>query len=232
MSKKDDPQKIINAYKRKQQVMPFVMYGVSAILIVAGIIILVLWLIGGDQPKITLFATDTPTATSTVTNTPVTPTLTPTNTPTITETPTPSLTPTRSGPIEYTVVEGDNCFTIAETFEIDMMVLLAINNFDAGTCPIRPNQVIMIPAPDQELPTATPWPQTLARGTKLPYIVQFGDTLDLIAEKFLSTVEDIMTENKLEDSNQINAGDLLQIPVNMVTATPTKMPTVTETTAP
>jgi LysM repeat protein len=232
MSKKDDPQKIINAYKRKQQVMPFVMYGVSAILIVAGIIILVLWLLGGDTPKIVLFATDTPTPTSTVTPTPVTPTPTPTMTPTITETPTPSLTPTRSGPIEYSVVEGDNCFDIAATFEVDMLVLLAINNFDAGTCPIRAGQVIMIPAPDQELPTATPWPQTLARGTKLPYIVQFGDTLDLIAEKFLSTVDDIMKENKLEDSYKINAGDLLQIPVNMVTATPTKMPTVTETTAP
>ncbi len=229
MSKKGDPQKIINAYKRKQQIMPFVMYGLSAILIVAGIIILVLWLVGGNQPKIVLFATDTPTATSTVTPTPVTPTSTPTMTPTITETPTPTLTPTRSGPIEYTVVEGDSCYDIAAAYEVDMLVLLAINNFEAGTCPIRPGQTIIIPAPNQELPTATPWPENLPKGTKLSYVVQFGDTLDLIAAKFLSTVDDIIELNGLENANEINAGDVLQVPVNMVTATPTSMPTVTET---
>ncbi len=227
MSKKEDPQKMISSYKRRQQVLPFVMWVLAVLLIVIGVIILIVWLVGPNKPQISLFASATPTASATNTPTPETPTLTPTNTATITETPTASITPTRSGPIEYTVAEGDTCYDIAATFEIDMMVLLAINNFDAGSCPINPGDKIIIPSPNQELPTATPWPANLPRGTKLPYIVQFGDTLDIIADKFLTTVEIIMTENDLDNANQIFAGQILQIPVNMITVTPTRAATVT-----
>jgi LysM repeat protein len=227
MSKKEDPQKMISSYKRRQQVLPFVMWALAVLLIVVGVIILIVWLVGPNKPQISFFSSATPTASATNTPTPVTPTLTPTNTPTITETATASITPTRSGPIEYTVAEGDTCYDIAATFEIDMMVLLAINNFDAGSCPINPGDKIIIPAPNQELPTATPWPANLPRGTKLPYIVQFGDTLDIIADKFLTTVEIIMEENDLDNTNQIFAGQILQIPVNMITVTPTRAATVT-----
>lgn len=227
MSKKEDPQKMISSYKRRQQVLPFVMWALAVLLIVVGVIILIVWLVGPNKPQISLFSSATPTASATNTPTPVTPTLTPTHTSTITETPTASITPTRSGAIEYTVAEGDTCYDIAQTFEIDMMVLLAINNFGAGSCPINPGDKIIIPAPNQELPTATPWPANLPRGTKLPYIVQFGDTLDIIADKFLTTVEIIMKENDLDNANQIFAGQILQIPVNMITVTPTRAATVT-----
>jgi LysM repeat protein len=227
MSKKEDPQKMISSYKRRQQILPFVMWALAVLLIVVGVIILIVWLVGPNKPQISLFSSATPTASATNTPTPVTPTLTPTHTSTITETPTASITPTRSGAIEYTVAEGDTCYDIAQTFEIDMMVLLAINNFGAGSCPINPGDKIIIPAPNQELPTATPWPANLPRGTKLPYIVQFGDTLDIIADKFLTTVEIIMKENDLDNANQIFAGQILQIPVNMITVTPTRAATVT-----
>ena len=232
MSKKDDPQKMINSYKRRQQVLPFVIWGVAVLLIVVGVIILVVWILGPNKPQISFFATQTPTSTSTATATPVTPTATSTNTATATETPTVTITPTRSGPVEYTIQEGDTCYDISATFDVDMLVLLAINNFDAGSCPIQPGDKIIIPAPNQELPTATPWPANLPRGTKLPYVVQFGDTLDLIAAKFLSTVEEIMKLNNLENANQIFAGQVLQVPVNLVTATPTSFATVTKSVNP
>lgn len=228
MSKKDNPQKMINSYKRRQKVLPFVIWGLAALLIIVGVIILIVWIIGPNKPKISLFASQTPTATSTATPTPVTPTATATMTSTATNTPTVTITPTRSGPIEYTVLEDDTCFDIAAEFDVDLLVLLAINNFGPGSCPIHPGDKIIIPAPNQELPTATPWPANLPRGTKLPYVVESGDTLDLIANKFLSTVDAIMEENKLENSNQIFAGQVLQIPVNLVTATPTSIATVTE----
>lgn len=232
MSKKDDPQKMINSYKRRQQVLPFVIWGMAVLLIVVGVIILVVWILGPNKPQISFFATQTPTSTNTATSTPVTPTATSTNTATATETPTVTITPTRSGPVEYTIQEGDTCYDISATFDVDMLVLLAINNFDAGSCPIQPGDKIIIPAPNQELPTATPWPANLPRGTKLPYVVQFGDTLDLIAAKFLSTVEEIMILNNLENANQIFAGQVLQVPVNLVTATPTSLATVTPTVNP
>lgn len=227
--KRDDPRKLIESYKRRQQTLPFVIWGFALILVIVGIVLLIVWLVGPDKPKISLFASATPTATATFTPTEVPPTATFTMTSTVTETPTVTITPTRSGPLEYTVVDGDTCYDISATFDVDLLVLLAINNFDPGTCPIQPGDKIIIPAPNQELPTATPWPTNLPRGTILTYVVQFGDSLDLIAEKFRSTVEDIMELNELENSNQIFAGQVLEIRVNLVTPIPTLPATITPT---
>src|SRR5574341_2225242 len=66
-----------------------------------------------------LFATQTPTPT--FTPTPVIPTATlyvPSDTPTLTP------SPTRSEPITYTVVAGDTLFGIAETYGVDVQVLI------------------------------------------------------------------------------------------------------------
>jgi LysM repeat protein len=227
--KRDDPRKLIASYKRKQQMLPFFIWGLALILVIVGIVLLIVWLVGPEKPKISFFASSTPTSTATFTPTEIPPTATFTVTSTVTETQTVTVTPTRSGPIEYTVVDGDTCYDISAKFDVDLLVLLAINNFDAGTCPIQPGDKIIIPAPNQELPTATPWPTNLPRGTKLTYVVQFGDSLDLIADKFLSTVEDIMELNELENSNQIFAGQVLEIRVNLVTPVPTLPATVTPT---
>ena len=227
--KRDDPRKLIESYKRRQQTLPFVIWGFALILVIVGIVLLIVWLVGPDKPKISLFASTTLTTTATFTPTEVPPTATFTMTSTVTETPTVTITPTRSGPLEYTVVDGDTCYDISATFDVDLLVLLAINNFDPGTCPIQPGDKIIIPAPNQELPTATPWPTNLPRGTILTYVVQFGDSLDLIAEKFRSTVEDIMELNELENSNQIFAGQVLEIRVNLVTPIPTLPATITPT---
>lgn len=228
--KRDDPRKLIASYRKRQQMLPFIVWSFAIILVLAGLILLVVWLLGNGKTKISLFATATPTETATFTSTMVPPTATPSITPTITETATPSLTPTRSGPLEYTVVEGDICYDLAAKFEIGLDVLLAINNFEPGTCPIKPGDKIIIPAPNQLLPTATPLPDNLPWGTKITYYVEFGDTLDIIAKKFNSTVEDIMIQNKeLKNSNQIFAGQKLIIRVNLVTPVPTLPPTVTPT---
>ena len=227
--KRDDPRKLIASYKKKQQMLPFIIWGLALILVIVGIVLLIVWLVGPSKPRISLFASATPTTTATFTPTEVPPTATFTMTSTATETSTVTITPTRSGPIEYTVILGDTCYEIAAAYDVDIMVLLAINNFDPGSCPIKPGDKIIVPGPNQELPTATPWPATLPKGSKLTYVVQFGDTLDLIADKFLSTIEDIMELNKLENSNQIFAGQILEVRVNLVTPLPTLPATVTPT---
>lgn len=229
MADKETPQSVIDSYKKRQKMMPFLVGGLAVILVVVGVIILVVWFSGPGGPKISLFASATPTATNTATPTPVTPTLTPTLTATVTETPTPTLTATPSGPFEYTVQENDTCWDISQQFEVDLVVLLALNNF-GNACPINPGDKILIPAPGQELPTETPLPPDTPRGTKVDYTVKSGETLAAIASRFNTTVEDIMTENKLTDQNQISAGQVLVIRVNLVTATPTAVPT--STTAP
>jgi LysM repeat protein len=231
MNRKDSPQSVIDSYRRRQQMAPYFLGGLALLLVVVGIIILVVWFAGsgrGVGSPLALFASATPTATNTATPTPVTPTATFTSTPTVTITPTITMTTTPSGPVEYTVQEGDTCWDIAVKNKIDLGVLLALNNF-GNACPISPNDKILIPPPGAELPTETPMPTGGAPGQKIEYFVKPGETLALIAARFNSTVDSILKENKLTDANKINAGDKLVILTNIVTPVPTRAPTNTVT---
>ncbi len=229
MTGKDSPQSVIDSYRKRQQMLPFMIWGLVVLLVVVGIIILVVWFVGpGKNSGISLFASPTPTATSTFTPTPVTPTATSTQTSTVTITPSITSTSTPSGPFEYTVLEGDTCWDISIKFEVGLDVLLAINNF-GNACPIKPDDVILIPLKGAELPTETPLPSDFPRGQKIQYTVKTGETLAIIASRFNSTVASIMAENKITDENLISAGQVLTISVNIVTPTPTRAPTNTVT---
>jgi LysM repeat protein len=215
------PQSIIDTYKRRQRRLPLIIGVLSAILVLGGITLIVLSFTGGSAslPSIGFLSTKTLTPTLTLTPTPIPPTLTPTLTTTPTLTPTVTITPTANAPFEYTVQEGDNCWDIAVQFEVSLAVLQAINNFGGG-CPINPGDVILIPPPGAELPTMTPIPDDLPRGTEIEYIVQANDSLSGIAEKFNSLLSVIMELNELENANAIFIGQKLIIPVNLPTATP------------
>jgi LysM repeat protein len=241
MSKKD-AKNVISSYRKKQKLGPYIIGGIAILLAITGITLLIIYLVGGGEgPKLGLFSTDTPTPTATSTPTPVTPTATATMTPTITNTPTVTPTNTPNAPFEYEVQEGDNCTMIAEEFEIDIEVLLALNNLTSG-CFITPGQTILVPAPGQELPTATPLPTDIAPGTQIEYTVRAADSLTALAEKFNSTVDDIIDEtneyrrendlDEMEDANDIFVGDILIIPVFIVTPAPTATNTPTPTDAP
>ncbi len=241
MSKKESPRDVIEAYRKQQvrsQRAPKIALIVSIIAIIAIAGLIIFGLVGNGMPSISMsaltdmnpFASETPTPTETVTPSPtatLTETPVPTNTPIPTETATATLTPTRSGPFIYTVEEGDFLVTIAEKFEIDWLVLVEANRERLGLDPANPiikvGDELLIPPPGTELPTATPLPEGLPRGTKIEYSVQTGDTLALIAEKFNSTVESIITENDLEDETAvIYVGQTLIVRVNLVTPVPTQ----------
>jgi len=241
MSKKD-AKNIISSYRKKQKMGPYLIGGIAILLAVAGIVLLVIYLSGGGGGlQISLFSSKTPTPTETPTPTPVTPTATATLTPTITETPTMTMTSTPSGPFEYQVQELDNCTTIAEEFDVDIEVLLVLNNL-TSSCFITPGQIILIPAPGQELPTATPIPDDIAPGTLIEYRVRPADNLYDLAQKFNSTIErilketnDFRRENDLEEiknSQDLYVGDILIIPVNIVTPVPTATSTPKATNTP
>ncbi len=241
MSKKN-AKDIISSYRKKQKLGPYILGGVAILLAIAGIVLLVIYLVGGGSgAQISLFKSKTPTPTETPTPTPVTPTATATMTATATLTPTITMTPTPSGPFEYEVQEGDNCFDIAAEFEVDIEVLLALNNLD-GTCLINPGDIILIPTTDQELPTSTPLPTDLAPGTLIQYTVRAGDTLTNLAEQFFSTMERIIQEtnkyrltndlDELEDQNDIKVGDILIIPYYIATPAPTATNTPAPTATP
>jgi LysM repeat protein len=225
---KDSPQYVIDSYRKRQRMTPIFVGGLALVLVVIGIVILVIWFTGSNRQSLVLFPSATPTVTNTATVTPVTPTLTPTATATVTLTPTITITPTLSGPFEYTVQERDTCWDIAVRFKVNLDVLLALNPAIGANCNIKPGDKIMVPSPDQTIPTEPPKPtQPVAPGAKVQYTVKSGDTLALIAAAHNTTVEAIMKDNKIVDANKINVGDVLTIIRDTVTPTPTRAPTST-----
>jgi LysM repeat protein len=224
MSDKESAQNVIDAYRKRQQrarKAP-IAFIAAAVLVIAGAAFLIYWLSGSGGKPISLFPSETPTPTETSTATATaTATSTPTITPTETITPTATLVPTQSGPFIYQVEDGDNLWSIAQEFKVDLLVLITVNNLDPANPTIRVGDKLIIPGQDTTLPSPTPLPTNLRKGTKIEYQVQLGDSLLSIAIQFNSTVEDIKKENKLENENQIFVGQKLIIPVNMVTPVPT-----------
>ncbi|MCA2003022.1 MAG: LysM peptidoglycan-binding domain-containing protein [Chloroflexi bacterium] len=235
------PSSSVSAFrKRRRRSSPNIIYAAAGLLVLGGVILLIVWLAGPDKPIGRLFATETPTPTMTYTPTN---TSTPTSTPTVTDTPTATPTATFSMPFNYTVQAGDSLFLISEKYGLGddgIQLILFLNPYaginestgfpigiDPQTQNILPGQVILLPNPGMQLPTSTPIPSGLPKGTKLEYTVKAGDSLGAIASLFNSTIDDIIAENKLTDPNAIKVGDLLIIPVNMVTPTATRPPTST-----
>lgn len=223
---------VINSYrKRKFQKGPFLVYGAVA-LVILGVIMLVIWLASPGKPLGMMFATDTPTPTLTFTPTN---TSTPTLTPTETATPTVTVTGTPSEPFPYVIQEGDSLDAIAQRYNLgpDGVLLIYYANqtaMEANNGVIFVGQTITIPPPGSILPTTTPIPADLPSGRLIEYRVLPGDTLAGIAVKFNSLTEDIIEENGIEDANALSVGDILQIPVNLVTPTATLPPTSTPVT--
>ena len=223
---------VINSYrKRRLQKGPFLVYGAVALVII-GAIMLVVWLASPGKPLGAMFATDTPTATLTFTPTN---TSTPTMTATITETPTVTVTSTPAEDFPYTIQEGDSLESIAEKFNlgIDGSLLIYYKNqevMEANNGVIFVGQTITIPKPGSVLPTTTPIPANLSRGTLVEYQVLPGDTLAGIAAKFNSLTENIIEENDIVDANALAVGQTLQIPVNLITPTATLPPSSTPVT--
>jgi LysM repeat protein len=160
-------------------------------------------------------ATHTPTATSTAT---LTPTLTPTSTSTPTHTPTP--TPT---PIIHVVQAGEVLLYIARTYAVTLRELLAANDITEAHI-LHPGDELIIPSSGQ-LPTPTALP------SQIVHVVQAGDRLKDLAERYNVPQERILEANDLEPGAAIRPGQELIIPLQP-TPTPTALPTLTPTPTP
>jgi len=228
----------LGSFRKRRRSGPNVIVILAGILVVGGLGLLIYWMLLPGKPLNTLIATETPTPT--VTNTA---TSTSTPTPTFTETPTPTITftPTFSAPFTYTIQDGDYLALLVERFNLGddgVALILLLNPYnpdtgvgiDPATQVVIPGQVILLPNPGMLLPTATPIPPDLPRGTIVEYTVQAGDSLGSIADRFNSTIDDIIEENEITNPNELFVGQLLRIPVNMVTPTPTRPPTSTPIT--
>ena len=208
---------VIMAYRRrKDRLVPLVLGGLAVVLLVVGVFMVVLWVTGDNPPSLPGFlASKTPTYTETTTPPPAT------ETPTITHTLPPSDTPTPTGPITHTVELGDSLWTIAEKYGLDgISLLMAVNDIDDPDA-IFVGQNLLIPGSEDILPTNTPLPENLLPGQRIEYRVQPNDTLESIAAQFNSTAEAIAEANDIEDPNDIGVGQIILVPVNIATPTPT-----------
>lgn len=220
------PASTISSFKKKQQAGPFIIGSIAVFLLVAGIILIFVWITSGNGPKLAFMMSPTPTVTITPT-----PTNTSTPEPTVTETATPTETvvPTASVPFDYTIQEGDSLYDIALKFlpndDFGLVKIFTLNpEIDQSTGSVSIGQIIKIPDPNYQLPTATAIPSNLPFGTKIQYVIQPLDTIASIAEKFNSTFDDIVKENKLTDPNKIYSGQVITIRVNLVVRRPTITP--------
>jgi LysM repeat protein len=200
----------------RRNTMFYVLGGLSLLLVAAGLFVTTNWVRAGGPGA--LFPSDTPTPTMTYT---------PSNTPTITNTPTLTTipaTPTASAPFEYTVALGDTITSIAEKHGVDFIIVMLLNGLNNDSV-LTVGQVLIIPDPNMPMPTPTPLPEGLGRGVEIQYFVMRGDTVAAIAAEFFSTEDAIIEANDITDPNAIFVGQLLIVPVNLVTATPGPSPT-------
>ncbi len=218
--------------KRRNQLTPLILGGLAILLVIVGIIIVVTSLRGGGLAKLVVTKTPTPTITPLPTDTP-----TSTETPTITFTSTITPTATPSSIYDYVVQEGDTLTSIVKAKNLgdNGLILIYILNptINPVTGAITVGQTIKLPPPNYPIPSPTPIPTGLAPGTRISYLVMPGDSLGSIANKFLSTPDQIVLANKTllakGTSTVIQPGWILLVPINLVTAVPTKASTNTPT---
>jgi len=193
----------------------------AVVLTVGGLYVMFNWFSAGGLGSFAIFASDTPTPTITQTasNTP-----TITTTPTITGTHTLEPSATASVPFLYTVALDDTLSSIAERFDVEFIIIMALNGLNNNSV-LFVGQDLIIPDPNTGLPNPTALPGGLPRGAEIDYLVLPGDTLASIAAQFLSTEEEIIDANELENSNLIFVGQLLKVPINLITPAPGPSPT-------
>lgn len=223
-------QKTKDALAKRQRNSMLLLSALAVLLVGAGLLLVFLW---AQDAVISLpfLATDTPTPTQTYTPSP---TPEPSATPTETLEPSatvPESTATAAAPFIYIVESGDTIISIAEKFDVaDYLIIMVMNNLNNESV-LFVGQQLIIPDPNTGMPEPTPIPANLPAGTVILYLVLPGDSVRTIAEQFLSTEDAIIEENELTDPNAIFVGQLLRVPIRLVTPTPAPLNSATPSPA-
>lgn len=172
------------------------------------------------QPTVKPWGTPLATVRAVATSSPV-PTLSVVETRVVLEpgiTPIASETPVSSG-MTYTVQRGDNLFRIAQRFNTDVETLKRLNGLTSDF--IYVGQVLRVPGVG---PIVVSGPVT--------YVVQRGDTLAIIAQKFGVSVSDLIQANNITNPDTILVGQTLTIPTSGAAAPPSTPASRTYTVQP
>ncbi len=173
----------------------------AALILLAGIVVLLALVGRGAQdarpsptPVTGVGATRAPSPTPTRTRATPAPATAPPTPARATPTPAPS-------PATYVVERGDTLVAIAARFNTTVELLRRLNNLEPGAV-LTVGQVLRLPSPGTASPTPTP----------RTYVVQSGDTLSAIAQRFGTTVAVLMELNNISDRSLIRPGQVLRLP--------------------
>jgi len=109
----------------------------------------------------------------------------------------------------HTVAPGDTLYRIAQQYGVDVATLAQVNNI-ANPSLIYRGQVLIIPGlsiPDDSATVENP----LIAGTPVVHVVQRGESLNMIASQYGTTVEQILQANTIANPNRIYPGQSLNI---------------------
>jgi murein DD-endopeptidase MepM/ murein hydrolase activator NlpD len=118
-------------------------------------------------------------------------------------------------PTIHVVQPGETLFRIAQRYGVTVDDIVAANNL-ADRNIIHVGQELVIPSPAGAAGEVSPLPTQFTG-----YVVQPGDTLSLIAQRFGTTVEALAQTNGIVNPNLIFVGQLLNVPtLQSVTPSP------------
>jgi LysM repeat protein len=192
--------------KRRRQRVSWI----DALLVLAVLVVLAVWWRIASQPRpeiggddvVAILPTNIPLLTATV---PVTAVLG-------LETPTPLPTAAANGVIRHRVQEGETLVSIATLYGVSVEDIQAANNLSDAL--IRAGDELIVPV---AIPASAEASGSTVE-SRFEYTVQPGDTIISIANRFGSTVEEIVIVNSLTANDFIRPGDVLMIPVREVPA--------------
>ncbi|NDJ87259.1 MAG: LysM peptidoglycan-binding domain-containing protein [Chloroflexi bacterium] len=128
-------------------------------------------------------------------------------------------------PMQHTVQPGESLFSIAQQYSVTVDALAAANGLTVDST-LFAGQVLVIPGtgnePAEQDPTMTPAPgETI-------HVVQAGENLFRIANRYGTTVQAIMNLNGITDPNRIFVGQQLRIPGTQAPPDATESPVPAE----
>lgn len=133
---------------------------------------------------------------------------------------TPDVANTEPPPIAYTVKAGDSVYGIASSYKMNPEELASYNNWPEGVLhPLQVGETVLIPASAVQTTTLPGLPLPVDSTTPPPgpgqgtYIVQAGDSITKIADKWGVEVSALLLVNGWPDQSVvILPGDEIQIP--------------------
>ena len=117
--------------------------------------------------------------------------------------------------INYIVKKGDNLYSIAKQYNIDINILKKDNSLTSNTLKIGQNLRIRMTASNMEIEECygEDYIEDIPSINTINYSVKKGDSLYKIANMYNTTISEIIKLNNLK-TNNLSIGQLLKIPSN------------------